>query len=46
MNWNAIEIENLIYKINDIEFIVKKNTINTLNIVSDFILNTSSRPNN
>ena len=46
MNWDAIEIENLIYKINDIEFIVKKNTINTLNIVSDFILNTSSRPNN
>ena len=46
MNWNAIEIENLIYKINDIEFIVKKNTINTLNIVSDFILNTSSKPNN
>ena len=46
MNWDAIEIENLIYKINDIEFIVKKNTINTLNIVSDFILNTSSKPNN
>ena len=45
-NWDAIEIENLIYKINDIEFIVKKNTINTLNIVSDFILNTSSKPNN
>ena len=46
MNWDAIEIENLIYKINDIEFIVKKNTINTLNIVSDFILNTSNKPNN
>ena len=46
MNWDAIEIENLIYKINDIEFIVKKNSINTLNIVSDFILNTSNKPNN
>ena len=46
MNWDAIEIENLIYKINDIEFIVKKNTINTLNIVSDFILNTSNKTNN
>ncbi len=45
MNWGAIEIENLIYKINDIEFIVKKNAINALNIVSDFILNTSNEPN-
>ena len=46
MNWDAIEIENLIYKINDIEFIVKKNATNTLNIVSDFILNTSNKSNN
>ena len=46
MNWNASEIENLIYKINDVEFIVKSNTSNTLNIVSDFILNTSNKINN
>ncbi len=46
MNWDAIEIENLIYKINDVEFIVKSNTSNTLNIVSDFILNTSNKLNN
>ena len=46
MNWDAIEIENLIYKINDIEFVVKNNTSNTLNIVSDFILNTSNKLNN
>jgi len=46
INWDAIEIENLIYKINDIEFIVKNNANNTLNIVSDFILNTSNNPNN
>ncbi len=46
MNWNASEIENLIYKINDVEFIVKSNTSNTLNIVSDFILNTSNKLNN
>ena len=46
MNWDAIEIENLIYKINDIEFIVKNNTSKTLNIVSDFILNTSNKINN
>ena len=46
MNWDAPEIENLIYKINDIEFIVKNNSNNTLNIVSDFILNTSNKLNN
>ena len=46
MNWNASEIENLIYKINDVEFIVKSNNSNTLNIVSDFILNTSNKLNN
>ena len=46
INWDAIEIENLIYKINDIEFIVKNNANNTLNIVSDFILSTSNNPNN
>ena len=46
MNWDAVEIENLIYEINDIEFIVKKNATNTLNIVSDFILNTSNKSNN
>ena len=46
INWDAIEIENLIYKLNDIEFIVKNNANNTLNIVSDFILNTSNNPNN
>jgi len=38
MNWRSEDIENLIYKINNIEFLVKKNTINSLNIVSDFIL--------
>ena len=46
MNWDSVEIENLIYKINDIEFVVKNNTSNTLNIVSDFILNTSNKLNN
>ena len=46
MNWNAYDIENLIYKINDIEYLVKNNTINTLNIVSDFIFDTSNKTNN
>ena len=44
--WKKNEAENLISKIGDIELLVKKNTINSLNIVSDFILNTSSEINN
>ena len=43
MNWRSEDIENLIYKINNIEFLVKKNTINSLNIVSDFILVEANR---
>ena len=46
MNWDETEIENLIYKINDIEYIIKANSVNTLNIVSDFIINTSNKINN
>lgn len=46
MNWDETEIENLIYKINDIEYIIKSNSVNTLNIVSDFIINTSNKINN
>tara|TARA_Y100000741_G_scaffold277588_1_gene217386 strand:- start:426 stop:1409 length:984 start_codon:yes stop_codon:yes gene_type:complete len=39
--WNLKDTEKLIYKIHDIELIVKKNYYNSLNIVSDFILNTA-----
>ena len=39
--WSEIETEKLIYKIHDIELTVKKNYYNSLNIVSDFILNTA-----
>ncbi len=46
MNWSAYDIENLIYKINDIEYLVKNNTMNTLNIVSDFIFGISNKTNN
>ena len=46
MNWNAYDIENLIYKINDIEYLVKYNTMNTFNIVSDFIFDISNKTNN
>ena len=37
--WSLKDAEKLIYKIHDIELMVKKNYYNSLNIVSDFILN-------
>ena len=39
--WSLKDAEKLIYKIHDIELMVKKNYYNSLNIVSDFILNTA-----
>tara|TARA_Y100000590_G_C15679802_1_gene999392 strand:- start:597 stop:1580 length:984 start_codon:yes stop_codon:yes gene_type:complete len=39
--WSLKDTEKLIYKIHDIELMVKKNYYNSLNIVSDFILNTA-----
>ena len=39
--WSQEEAEQLIYKIHDLELIVKKNYNSSLNIVSDFILNTA-----
>ena len=36
------EISKLIIKINNIELQIKKNSVNSVNIVSDFILNQSS----
>ncbi len=39
--WSQKEAEKLIYKIHDIELMVKKNYYNSLNIISDFILDTA-----
>ena len=39
--WSLKDTEKLIYKIQNIELIVKKNYYNSLNILSDFILNTA-----
>ena len=38
-SWSDKEIKKIIYKINDLEAIVKKNSINSLNFVSDFVSN-------
>tara|TARA_B100001123_G_C15255035_1_gene1004338 strand:+ start:294 stop:1271 length:978 start_codon:yes stop_codon:yes gene_type:complete len=38
-SWSTKEVKNMIYKINDLETIVKKNSKNSLNFVSDFVSN-------
>ena len=41
LKWSLADTEKLIYKIHNIELTVKKNYYSSLNIVSDFILNTA-----
>ena len=38
-SWSEDEVKNMIYKINDLEILVKKNLNNSLNFVSDFVSN-------
>ena len=38
-SWSEYEVKNMIYKINDLEILVKKNSNNSLNFVSDFVSN-------
>jgi len=38
-SWNLDDLKNKIYKINEIELFVKNNSTNSLNIISDFIVN-------
>ena len=38
-SWSDDEVKNMIYKINDLEILVKKNSNNSLNFVSDFVSN-------
>ena len=44
-NWTVEKIYNLINEINKIELDIKKNSLNSLNILFDFILNTSTTSN-
>ena len=44
-NWSHKDAENLIYKINEIELLIKKNSVNSLNILSDFIIEQSTAIN-
>ena len=45
-NWNSASIEDLIYSINDIEYLLKKNSNNSINIISDFIIQQAAISNN
>ncbi len=45
-NWSLKNIENLIYKSVELELLIKKNSINSINMVSDFLINQSKNTNN
>mgnify|MGYP001327492057 FL=1 len=44
--WKKNDAKKLITEINNIELLIKKNSTNSLNIISDFILNTSNKSSN
>ncbi len=44
--WSLKKVENLIYKINEIELLIKKNSSNSINILFDFIITQSNKTNN
>jgi DNA polymerase III subunit delta len=45
-SWNKNLLINLIYKTNEIELLVKKNSVLARNILADFIINNSKKTNN
>ena len=45
-SWTIDNLKNLIYKTNEIELLVKKNSALAKNILSDFIINNSRKTNN
>ena len=44
--WSTSNAEDLIYKINDIELLVKKNSDNSIKILSNFIIEQAESANN
>jgi DNA polymerase III subunit delta len=44
--WEAANIKKLIYKLNDVELAVKKNLDNSINLITDFVLNQSASNTN
>ena len=45
-NWPLKKIQNAIIKINEVELLIKKNSLNSLNILSNFIIAQASKSNN
>ena len=45
-NWSYKGIENLIYEINETELLIKKNSISSINILSNFIIEQATTLNN
>ena len=45
LNWSLTTIEDMIFNINETELLIKKNSSNSLNILSDFIINNSKNTN-
>ena len=45
-SWKKDHLENLIYKTNDIEFLIKKNSTIAKSILSNFMINNSKKTNN
>ena len=41
-NWTTDKIENLIYETSQLELLIKKNSVNSINILSDFIITNSN----
>ena len=46
LSWNKNLLKGLIYKTNEIELLVKKNSLLAKNILADFIINNSKKTNN
>ena len=44
--WSPNKIRMLIYKVNELELIVKKNLSNSINLVTDFVLEQSTNKTN
>ena len=45
-SWTKDHLKNLIYKTNEIELLIKKNSVHAKNILADFIINNSKKTNN
>ena len=46
VNWPLKKIQDMIIKISEVELLIKKNSSNSLNILSDFIISQANRSNN